>query len=393
MIPDVDLLICGAGPVGCVIAHRAATELGWNVLIVEKRRHLAGNCHDSFHSSGIMVQNYGPHYFRTNEPALVDYLSTFTEWIPGDYEVKSYCQGQLFPFPINLTTLEQFFNRKLDAQSARKLLDRVREAGEAPANSEEFVLGRVGRELYEAFYLNYTLKQWELHPRDLAPSVCGRIPVRLNRDHRYVDHRFQIMPARGFTAMFSAMTDHPRIRLLLNADFREVRACVQPRQATVTSGPIDEYYDFRFGALPYRSLRFDMVQYNQEFRQPCVQINYPNDYLYSRSVETKHITGQKHPETVVTYETPQAMGDPYYPVPKPENEALYRKYKALADDETCRDGVYFCGRLAQYRYMNTDEVITEALECFERIAAIHAPAARVRPWKTGDGNTRVHIAA
>jgi len=369
MVPDVDLLICGAGPVGCVIAERAATLLGWNVLIVEKRRHLAGNCHDSFHSSGVMVQNYGPHYFRTNDPSLFDYLSNFTEWIPGNYEVRSFCQGQLFPFPINLTTLEQFFNRKLDARSAKKLLDRFRTDEEQPANSEEFVLSRVGRELYEAFYLNYTLKQWEIHPRDLAPSVCGRIPVRLNRDNRYVDHRFQVMPKQGFTAMFSAMTDHPRIRVLLNADFREVQECVTPRHATVTSGQIDEYFGFRYGRLPYRSLRFEMETHREEYKQPCVQINYPNDFGYSRSVETKHITGQKHPETVITYETPQAVGEPYYPIPRPENAALYHKYQALAEAETRQNRVYFCGRLAQYRYLNTDEVITEALNCYERIAA------------------------
>lgn len=369
MIPDVDLLICGAGPVGCVIAERAANLLGWNVLIVEKRRHIAGNCYDSFHPGGVMVQNYGPHYFRTNDPALVDYLSQFTEWIPGNYVVRSFCQGQLFPFPINLTTLEQFFNRKLDARSARRLLDRVRTPVEQPANSEEVVLGRLGREMYEAFYLNYTLKQWEIHPSDLAPSVCGRIPVRFNRDHRYVDHRFQIMPKDGFAAMFGAMIDHPKIRVLMNADFREVRACVTPRRATVTSGPIDEYFGARYGDLPYRSLRFDMVPYREEFKQPCVQINYPNDYRYTRSVETKHITGQKHPETVVTYETPQATGEPYYPIPRAENAALYQKYLELAEEETRTKRVYFCGRLAQYRYMNTDEVIEEALRCFGRIQA------------------------
>ncbi len=373
MIPDVDLLICGAGPVGCVIAERAATLLDWNVLVVEKRRHIAGNCHDSFHPDGVMVQNYGPHYFRTNDPDLVEYLSRFTAWIPGNYEVRSSCQGQLFPFPINLSTLEQFFNCKLDAGSARALLDRIRTPVEEPSNSEEFVLGRVGRELYEAFYLNYTLKQWEIHPSELAPSVCGRIPVRFNRDNRYVDHRFQIMPRRGFTAMFDAMLDHPRIRVLLNADFHEVRASVEPRQATVTSGPIDEHFDYRFGRLPYRSLHFEMETFREEYRQPCVQINYPNDFGYTRSVETKHITGQKHPDTVVTYETPRALGEPYYPIPRSENAALYRKYQALAEEETRTRRVFFCGRLAQYKYLNTDEVIGDALGCFSRIRATCLP--------------------
>lgn len=385
MIPDIDLLICGAGPVGCVIAERAANVWGWNVLIVEKRRHVAGNCHDSYHPSGIMIQNYGPHYFRTNDPTLVEYLSRFTEWIPGNYEVKSFCQGQLFPFPINLSTLEQFYNRRLDGNSAKRLLEKTRVPIDELTNSEEFVLSRVGRELYEAFYLNYTLKQWEIHPRDLAPSVCGRIPVRFNRDNRYVDHRFQIMPKNGFTAMFSAMIDHPKIRVLLNADFREVQKYVSPRQATVTSGPIDEYFDYCHGKLPYRSLKFDLVQYREEYKQPCVQINYPNDFNYSRSVETKHITGQKHPETVVTYETPQAVGEGYYPIPRPENAAVYEKYEALAEEETRNNRVHFCGRLAQYKYLNTDEVITEALKCFDTISAnrvVDFPAA-IRVAKAG----------
>src|SRR5262249_52514447 len=152
--------------------------------------HLAGNCHDSVHSSGVLIHNYGPHYFRTNDAALVRYLSRFTEWIPGNYVVKSQLGGRLYPFPINLTTLEQFFGRSLDADEARRLLDSKRVPIERPANSEELVLSQVGRELYECFYLNYTLKQWELHPRELAPTVCGRIAVRLNRDERYVEHRF-----------------------------------------------------------------------------------------------------------------------------------------------------------------------------------------------------------
>jgi UDP-galactopyranose mutase len=393
MIPNVDLLICGAGPVGCVIAERAANLLGWNVLIVEKRRHIAGNCHDSFHASGVMIQNYGPHYFRTNDAGMIDYLSRFTEWIPGNYEVRSFCQGQLFPFPINLTTLEQFYNRKLDARSARRLLERERSDIDQPSNSEEFVLSRVGRELYEAFYLNYTLKQWEIHPRDLASSVCGRIPVRFNRDNRYVDHRFQVMPRHGFTSMFGKMIDHPRIRVLLNADFREVQSCVTPRQATVTSGPVDEYFDYRFGKLPYRSLRFEMVSYHEEYKQPCVQINFPNDFGYTRSVETKHITGQKHPETVITYETPEAVGDRYYPIPRPENAALYQKYQALAEEETRRSRVHFCGRLAQYRYLNTDEVIAEALRCFEQIRVDSAQRPPTLFGSAADGQDGTAAAA
>jgi len=363
---DVDLLVCGAGPVGCVVAERAAA-LGWNVLVVDKRPHVAGNCFDSPADNGVLVHNYGPHYFRTNDESLLRYLSQFSDFIPANYEVRSQIRGQEFPFPINLNTLERFFGGSLDAESAERLLAEKRVPIANPANSEEFVLSRVGRELYEAFYLNYTLKQWGLHPRDLDPSVCGRVPVRLDRDHRYVNHKFQVMPKSGFTRLFARMLERPKIRVLLNTSFAEARAKVQPRRATVYCGPIDEYFDHRFGRLPYRSLRFAFVPFQTEWQQPCVQINYPNDHTYTRSVEIKHVTGQRHAETVVSYETPAAEGEPFYPVPRSDSAALYNRYRGLAEAETARNRVYFCGRLAQYRYFNTDEVIQEALACFQTI--------------------------
>jgi UDP-galactopyranose mutase len=363
---DVDLLVCGAGPVGCVVAERAAS-IGWNVLVIDRRSHIAGNCHDSPAANGVLVHNYGPHYFRTNDEALLRYLSRFADFIPANYEVRSHVRGEEFPFPINLTTLERFFGTKLDAESAEQLLAAKRVAIANPANSEEFVLSRVGRERYEAFYLNYTLKQWEVHPRDLDPSVCGRVPVRLDRDHRYIGHKYQVMPKGGFTQLFARMLDHPKIRVALDTPFAEVRAKVKPRRATVYCGPIDEYFDNRLGQLPYRSLRFEFVPYTTEWRQPCVQINYPNDFAYTRSVEIKHVTGQTHAETVVSYETPAAEGEPFYPVPQKESAALYGRYRELAEIETERRRVYFRGRLAQYRYFNTDEVIQEALACFQTI--------------------------
>ena len=373
MLENVDLLICGAGPVGCTIAERASRVLGWNVLIVDRRLHVAGNCFDTHHHTGVLIHRYGPHYFRTNDLSLVDYLSQFTDWSAANYVVKSQVAGQLYPFPINLTTLEKFFKKKLTPESAERLLESKRQAIAQPKNSEEFVLNRVGRELYEAFYLNYTQKQWLLHPSQLAQSVCGRIPIRLNRDDRYVDHRFQKMPANGFTAMFERMIDHPNIRVLLGCDFHRISEVVKPRMATVYSGPIDAFFDNRFGKLPYRSLQFEFVPYRQEFRQPCVQINYPNEHDYTRTVEIKHVTRQSHPHTVLSYEYPRTTGDPYYPVHTPENLQLYQRYEALAENLTRTQHVYFCGRLAQYRYFNTDEVITEALQCFERIRNRYAP--------------------
>jgi UDP-galactopyranose mutase len=287
--------------------------------------------------------------------------------------VKSLVRGQLFPFPINLTTLETFFNRSLDASAAEQLLARLRQPIKTPGNSEEYVLSRVGSELYEAFYRNYTLKQWGIPASELSPEVCGRIPVRFDRDERYVDHRFQVMPHKGFTALFTRMLRHARIRVLLECDFEEVRNLVRPRHATVYTGAVDEYFRHRLGKLPYRSLRFDFVPYAKEYVQPCVQINYPNDFPYTRSVEIKHVTGQKHPETVISYETPSGQGEPYYPIPAPANAALYHCYKELADAETRNNRVYFCGRLAQYRYFNTDEVIQEALRCFQAMVQRCAP--------------------
>jgi UDP-galactopyranose mutase len=236
-----------------------------------------------------------------------------------------------------------------------------------PQNSEEFVLSRVGRELYEAFYLNYTRKQWGADPRGLAPEVCGRIPVRLTRDCRYVDHKHQMMPAGGFTAMFRRMLRHHRIRVLLDCPFDDVRDLVRPRRATLYSGPVDAYFGCKLGKLPYRSLGFEFVAHRAAFVQPCVQLNYPNDHAYTRSVEIKHVTGQRHPATVVSYETPTATGEPYYPVPRAESAALSDRYRQLAERETASRRVYFCGRLAQYRYFNTDEVVQEALACFQRI--------------------------
>ncbi|MBY0515184.1 MAG: NAD(P)-binding protein [Gemmataceae bacterium] len=374
MLDDVDLLVCGAGPVGCVVAERAANVLGWSVLVVDRRPHLAGNCHDSTHPSGVLVHNYGPHYFRTNDEHLLRYLSRFADWQPAHYGVRSSVGGRLFPFPINLNTLEQFFGVNLTAESAERLLSRMRLSISNPTNSEEFVLSRVGRLLYESFYRGYTAKQWGVDPRELAAEVCGRIPVRLDRDNRYVTHRFQVMPRRGFTGLFARMLRHRKIRVLLDCPFEDVRALVRPRRATVYTGPVDAYFGHRLGRLPYRSLRFEFVEHAAEFVQPCVQINYPNEHAHTRSVEIKHVTGQRHPATVVSYETPAATGEPFYPVPRAESAALYARYKALADAETARRRVFFCGRLAQYRYFNTDEAIQEALTCFDRIRRTCAPA-------------------
>jgi len=363
-----DAIVIGAGPVGCVTAERMAKEMGWQVLMIDKREHIAGNCYDMTHPSGVMIHRYGPHYFRTNKQELVDYLGQYTEWIPGNYIVKSSVNGELYPFPINLDTLRQFFKQPgLTAETAEALLESKRFKIPQPANSQEFVLSRVGEEMYKAFYLGYTLKQWAIHPKDLAASVCGRIPVRMNTDDRYVDHKFQLTPAAGFTSMFRNMISQPGIDVMLNTDFNDVRKDLHPGKVLVYTGPIDEYFDHKLGKLPWRSLHFEFKEKEQEYTQPCVQINYPNEHDYTRTVEIKHVTGQKHPKTVISYEYPRAEGDPYYPIPMDENAALYARYREMAGEETQQNNVYFCGRLAEYKYYNTDEVIELALGTFNTI--------------------------
>ena len=361
-----DLVIVGAGPVGCVVAERAAKLHNWSSLIIDKRPHIAGNCYDSFHESGLMIHNYGPHYFRTNSQYILDYLSQFTSWIDGDYRVKSKFRNQLFPFPINLETLEQFFGvENLNPETAQQLLDSKREDFKNPVNSEEFVLSRLGRELYEAFYLGYTQKMWDKHPSELDPSVCGRIPIKLNRDPFYIEHKFKKLPQDGYTKMFERMIDHSLIELSLNTDYFDVKNKYSARIATIYTGPIDRYFDFCYGKLEWRSLDFQFEELNQEHAQECVQVNYPGKEDYTRKVEIKHITKQQHPKTVVCTEYPKAYGEPYYPVPNTSNQERYSNYKALADGVR---GVRFVGRLAEYTYINTDEAIAKGLETIAELS-------------------------
>lgn len=362
-----DLLIVGAGPTGCTIARAAAARLGWRSVVVDRRAHIAGLCHDQAHPSGVLVHSYGPHYFRTDDAGLVEFLSEFTDWIPGRYIVKTQVDGRLYPFPINLTTLEMFYDQELDPDSGEHLLDSVRDKIDEPRNAEEWVCSRVGREIYEKFYLGYTSKQWDRHPSELDKSICGRVPVRLNRDERYVNQRYQLMPSRGFTEMFKRMLDHSLIETRLETPYEAVRDSIRPRVATVYSGAIDEYFDYRLGPLPWRSLEFRFESFDREYVQPCVQINYPNEHEFTRTVEIKHVTGQKHEQTVVCYEFPRSRGDPYYPVLSTESQELHAAYQSLASSERERNRVYMAGRLGHFCYINSDQAISRALELLTTI--------------------------
>jgi UDP-galactopyranose mutase len=358
-----DYLIVGAGFAGSVLAERLASQANKKVLLVEKRNHIGGNAYDCYDDDGILVHKYGPHIFHTNSSDVFAYLSRFTRWRPYQHRVLASVDGQLVPIPINLDTVNHLYGTRFTSFEVEAFFQSLAEPRDPIRTSEDVVVSRVGRELYEKFFKNYTRKQWGVDPSELDPTVIARVPVRVNRDDRYFTDRYQLMPLNGFTRMFERMLDHPNIKILLNTDFREARDAVSFRDLVYT-GPIDEFFDYCYGRLPYRSLEFRFETLPLERHQPVAVVNYPNDYMYTRSTEFKHLTGQTHPKTSLVYEYPCAEGDPYYPVPRPENGDLYRRYKALAD---ATPGVSFVGRLATYRYYNMDQVVAQALAEFERL--------------------------
>ena len=362
-----DYLIVGAGFAGAVLAERLASQRGATCLVIDRRAHVGGNAYDATDAAGVLVHRYGPHYFRTNSDRIVAYLSQFTEWHPVEYKILSWTEGRLWPFPINLNTFEQLLGRASTSDEMAATLAQWRVPIAEPKNSEEVILSQVGERLYEMFFKNYTRKQWRRDPRELDASVCGRIPVRTNRDDRYVSEKFQALPLRGYTAMFEKMLAHPKIEVRLRCEWREAQAQVQFRHLIFT-GPIDEYFDHCFGALAYRTLRFEPETFtDREFFQPAMQVNYPNDHEFTRIVEIKHATGQVVPATTIVREFPEDYGpgkEPYYPIPAPDTRALYERYAERAAAEA---GVTFVGRLATYRYYNMDQVVGMALAEFERL--------------------------
>ena len=362
-----DYLIVGAGFAGSVLAERLSTQLGKRVLLVDRRPHIGGNAYDEKDAAGVLMHRYGPHIFHTNSDEVANYLSHFTRWRPYEHRVlASVKQGLLVPMPINRTTLNLLhgLDLKTDEEAAAYLASRA-EPVEKITTSRDVVVSAVGRELYETFFQGYTRKQWGMDPSELDKSVTARVPTRTNTDDRYFTDKFQNMPADGYTRMFENMLDQAGIELELGVDYEDVRGeAVYDR--VIFTGPIDEYFDHRYGKLPYRSLRFRHETLQQAWAQPVGTVNYPAESTpYTRISEYKHMTGQQIGCTTVTYEYPSADGDPYYPIPRPENQALYKRYEALALETP---NVHFVGRLATYRYYNMDQVVGQALATFRRIA-------------------------
>jgi UDP-galactopyranose mutase len=375
-----DYLIVGAGFAGLVLAERLSSQAGKKCIVVERRDHIGGNAYDEYDSAGVLVHKYGPHYFRTNAPRIVDYLSQFTTWRPVSYEIRSFTEGRYWNFPVNLNTYEQLVGREATSEEFEQYLATTRVAIEHPRNSEDVILSQVGWPLYEKFFKGYTCKQWGREPRDLDASVCGRIPIRTNRDDRYLSESFQALPADGYHKLFERMVAaSPGVEVLLRTDYHDVIGQIEHAHLIFT-GAIDEYFDYRLGRLPYRSLKFEFESFEpgalvareaiagkRGFWQPYLQVNYPNDHDFTRIVEIKHATGQACDNTTIVREYPAAYtpgAERYYPIPAPEPTALYKQYAELARGSA---NVSFVGRLATYKYYNMDQVVAMALAEFDRL--------------------------
>ena len=362
-----DVIIIGGGPVGCVLAERITSVLKLDCTIIEKRNHIAGNCYDELNSKGLLYHKYGPHYLRFKNKKTMNYLSKFTEWIPGEYIVKSSVDKKLYPFPINLDTLEMFFNCKFKSKKdVLKFLKKKQIKIKKPKNFEEFVISRLGKDIYEKFYKNYTLKQWNIHPKKLAKEIAGRLPIRFNRNPYYVREKLRFMPKKGFTYMFNKMIKSKKIKVKLNTDFFRFRKKIKFNHFMIYTGEPDRYFNFRYGKLDWRSLIFKFQNFKRKNIQSCVQYNFPNDHKYTRTVEIKHVTKQRSNYTVISREYPTNKGDPYYPISNQKNIKLFKKYENLIIKEM-KKNIYFEGRLAKYKYFNTDEVIESALDLFNKL--------------------------
>lgn len=360
-----DYLIVGCGFAGSVLAERLASQLNKKVLIIDRRNHIAGNAYDYYNEHGILVHKYGPHIFHTNSKDIFMYLSRFTQWRPYEHHVLASVDGQLVPIPINLNTINALYNLNLDTSSVTDYLKSRSEHVSPVATAEDVVVNSVGKDLYEKFFKTYTKKQWDMDPSELDPSVTARVPARNNRDNRYFTDTYQSMPLHGYTAMFNNMLSHPNIQIMLNADFKDIKNSI-PHKATIFTGPIDYFFDYCYGKLPYRSIDFAFETLETENFQACGTVNYPLTQLYTRITEFKKLTGQVHPKTTVVYEYPTDKGDPYYPIPKKENQNLYNKYRDLA---LSFPNVYFTGRLGTYKYYNMDQVVAQSLALFKKIAS------------------------
>lgn len=358
-----DYLIVGAGFSGCVCAEQLASK-GKKVLLIDKRSHIGGNAYDRFDTHGILIHPYGPHIFHTNSKKVFSYLSRFTDWKFYEHRVLANLHGNLYPIPINRTTLNKLYMLNLSEEQAKEYFERVRVHNLINKTSEDVVLSSVGHDLCDKFFRGYSLKQWGLDLSELSAGVAARIPTRTNDDDRYFTDTYQFMPAQGYTALFERLLSSPLITLELNTDFNVINNQINFNHLIYT-GPIDSYFHYCCGKLPYRSLKFEHIHFDKISKyQDVGTINFTADKDYTRITEFKHLTGQSHAGTSIVKEYPTSEGDPYYPIPRPENEIILKKYQELA---AVTHNVTFVGRLAEYRYYNMDQVVAAALDVTKKL--------------------------
>lgn len=368
----VDWLIVGAGLTGATFAERIASQRGESVLIIDQRDHIAGNAWDEYNDHGIQIHKYGPHIFHTNSTEVWQYLSQFTQWRPYFHKVLGSIDGMLVPLPFNLNSIDQLFPQAMASRLANKLIEGYGYGSRVPIlkliETSDEDLKFLADFVYKNVFESYTQKQWDLKPEQLSPSVTARVPILVSRDDRYFQDTYQAMPLNGYASMVRNMLKHPNIKVMLNTKWQDIKDQITYKRMVFT-GPIDEYFAYQFGELPYRSLNFDVQTHNQELYQAAAVINYPNEYEYTRITEQKWLTGQVHAQTSVLteYPLPHQNGKtiPYYPIPTEANRELYRCYQGEANKF---DGkVLFIGRLADYMYYNMDQAVASALSKFRRI--------------------------
>lgn len=362
----VDWLIVGAGLTGTTFAERIATQRKETVLLVEQRNHIAGNVWDEYNANGILVHKYGPHIFHTSKKEVWDYLSQFTKWRPYFHKVLAAVDGQHVPLPFNLNSIDQLFPAAMAQRIGLKLVEAFGYGSRIPVlklrESKDADLRFIADYVYSLIFEQYTRKQWGLRPEELDPAVTSRVPILVSRDDRYFQDTYQAMPLNGYSVMVQRMLEHTKIRLLLNTRWQDIKNEVTYNQMIFT-GPIDEFFQFKHGTLPYRSLHFDAQTLPVERFQAAAVINYPNEYDYTRITEMKWLTNQTHPHTTIISEYPIAhlhgTTVPYYPVPTGVNRQQYRLYQEEAN--TLKGKVIFAGRLADYKYYNMDQSVDRAL--------------------------------
>ncbi len=362
-----DIVIVGAGISGITLAERYAS-IGKKVLIIEKRDHIGGNCHDFINEAGILVSKYGPHYFHTNDEEVWKYVNRFSQWHHYEHRVIGHNHGKSFPIPVNRITINTAFDLNLkNEQEVEQWITAHKIPIADPQNAEEAVLARMGKELYELIFKGYTTKQWGVDPRDLGTEVTDRIPFRTNDDDRYFTDTYQGVPLHGYTKLCEALVDNPLIDIIFSTDWNQYKDQLSSIKKLFFTGKIDQYFSEKYGSLEYRSLQFEFETLDQEWYQQYAQENYPSlEIPYTRIVEYKHSTGQTHPHTTISREYSTSEGEPYYPVPSERNKVLYEKYRYAAM-ELEKQNIFFVGRLANYKYFNMDQAFRNALDLFDTV--------------------------